>query len=118
MKRLTWTSASITAVLALGAAVLTPVSQAGEVIGTVKQVNVRHSDGLVYVLIHGTQSGRPPCASNTDYWMIPNENSETGKKLYSLLVGAKLADRSVRIVGANTCTRWGDGEDINFVQLL
>lgn len=112
-------TASLVAILALpGLVMLSPACSAGEVIGTVKQVVVRNSDGLVYVLMYGTQSGRPTCAAGTDYWMIPNENSETGKKLYSLLMAAKLAERPVRIVGANTCTRWGDGEDINHIQLL
>lgn len=48
---------------------------------------------------------------------LPNENSETGKKLYSMLLAARLAGRPVNIVGKNTCVRWGDGEDIQSVSI-
>ena len=72
----------------------------------------------MYVDITGMPTGRATCAAATSYWMIPNENSETGKKLYAALLAAQLAGRSVQVMGKGTCTRWGDGEDINWVEVL
>lgn len=92
--------------------------KAGEATGPVAHLIVRDSDGLVYVTIAGTPTGRPPCAAGTWYFMISNESSETGKKLYALLLGARFAGATVQIIGKNTCTRWGDGEDILYVQVL
>jgi len=91
--------------------------EAGEVTGTISYLYVRDSDGLVYVHVAGAITDRAACASTTGYWMVPNENSETGKKLYALLLSAKLTGASIRVVGKGTCVRWGDGEDINFVGL-
>lgn len=92
-------------------------ASAGEAVGIVTKLLVRDSDGLIYVHLGTAPASRAACAANTSYWMIPNENSETGKKLYALLLGAKLAEQTVHIVGKNTCVRWGDGEDINYVNL-
>ena len=86
---------------------------AGSQTGYISALYIRDTDGLVYVHLAGSPTGRPPCAANSTYWMVPNENSETGKKLFALLLAAKLANQQVQIVGKNTCARWGDGEDIN-----
>lgn len=91
---------------------------AGSQSGLVSYLYVRDSDGLIYVYLTGTPSGRPACAASTAYWMVPNENSETGKKLFALLLAAKLAGQQVQIVGKNSCARWGDGEDIDYVTPL
>lgn len=99
----------------LGSLLRCSAAHAGEVIGTVSALIVRDSDGLTYVQVAGTITNRAPCAASTVYWMIPNENSEAGKKLYAMLLGAKLAGSRVSIVGKNTCLRWGDGEDINYI---
>jgi hypothetical protein len=105
-------------VVAIVAATLAAANAcAGEGIGTVSTLIVRDTDGLVYVVLSSPPTGRPSCASATPYWMIPNENSETGKKLYALLLSAQLAGQVVQIVGKNVCTRWVDGEDIQYVQL-
>jgi hypothetical protein len=45
--------------------------------------------------------------------MIKNENSVAGKSQISLLLAAQAAGKPVAITGAGTCTRWGDGEDID-----
>lgn len=79
------------------------------------RVIVRDSDGLTYVHLNNTGTPRPTCAQGTTYWMIPDENSEAGKKLYSLLLTAKVMGSPVRVVGKNNCIRWSDGEDIAFV---
>jgi hypothetical protein len=93
---------------------LQPPAMAGNAMGLVSDLTVRDSDGLIYVRMSTAPSGRPTCAAGTTYFMVRNENSETGKKLYALLLAAKLTGQTVTIVGANTCNRWGDGEDIDY----
>lgn len=90
---------------------------AGSQRGTVSSVIVRASDGLIYFTINSTaKSGSPACATNS-YWMIKDENSEVGKKQYSLLLAALASGRELTVEGMNTCTRWADGEDIDWLQL-
>ena len=93
------------------------VAYAGTVTGTVDILIVRQSDGLTYVYMNGTPSGKPACATKA-YWIIQDENSEAGKKLYALLLAAKASNSEIKIGGAGTCTRWPDGEDIAWIQLL
>lgn len=64
----------------------------------------------------GTPTGRPTCASSV-FWMISNETTDTGKKLYALLLSAKLTDREILVVGKNTCTRWSNGEDVDEIRI-
>ena len=97
--------------LTLCSAFLPLVANAGTVEGTIDTVLVRESDGLTYFMISGTATGKPACATNT-YWMIRDENSEAGKKQFSMVLAAKMAGATVKVVGANTCTRWVDGEDV------
>lgn len=91
-------------------------ARAGTQTGTITNLITRDSDGLVYVLLTGNSSGRPACAAGTQYWMIPNETTDSGKRMYASLLAAQMAGRIVIITGKNTCTRWNDGEDINQVQ--
>jgi len=93
---------------------LTPAF-AGTQTGYVKDVYVRDSDGLVLVDLFGTATGRAPCALGTSYWIVANESTDAGKRLYSTLLAAQLAGRLVSIEGKNTCSRWPDGEDIETV---
>jgi hypothetical protein len=90
---------------------------AGTISGKIATVVQRSSDGLTYVVIDGTPSGRPACASNT-YWMIADENSEAGKKQFAMLLAAWAGGLEIKIVGRNSCLRWSDGEDINYIQTL
>jgi hypothetical protein len=92
-------------------------SSAGEQTGLVKTIDVRQSDGLIYVILDGTHTNKPACAANQEYWIIKNENSSTGAKQYAALLLAYSLKRSIMIRGENTCTRWPDGEDINEVAL-
>jgi len=87
----------------------------GQVTGVVSSVIARASDGLIFVYVNATPTGRPSCAAGTAYWMIHDENSEAGKKQYALLLTAKATGATVTIVGMNACTRWGDGEDIDWI---
>jgi len=50
--------------------------------------------------------------------MIKDENSVAGQQQYSMLLGAHAAQKTVNISGMNTCSRWGDLEDINSVQII
>jgi hypothetical protein len=90
---------------------------AGTTVGTINQIIQRASDGLTYVVINGTISGQPACAT-AGYFMIQNENSESGKKQFAMLMLAKASGLRVIITGAGTCSRWVDGEDINGIQLI
>lgn len=86
--------------------------------GTVNYIIVRASDGLVYFTLKGgSMSGRPPCAS-IGYWMIKDENSNAGRLQYSMLLSAHASGKTVRVTGMNTCTRWGDGEDVNSIRIV
>ena len=87
---------------------------AGTQIGFVKDIYVRDSDGLILVNLMGTASGHPVCAQQT-YWVLPNETSDTGKRLFSMLLAAQAEGRVVSISGKDTCSRWPDGEDIETV---
>ena len=90
---------------------------AGEQFGTVNVLNVRDSDGLLWVSLTGTPSDRPLCAANTTYWVIPDEKTDTGKRLYATLLAANIAGRAITIHGSNSCSRWPDGEDIDFIEV-
>jgi hypothetical protein len=87
---------------------------AGTVTGRISMLTTRASDGLQIVTIQGTLSGRPSCA-RYDYFMIRDEKSDAGKAQYAMLMAAYLSGKNVRIDGSGTCTRWGDGEDIEAV---
>src|SRR5689334_13409575 len=106
----------LSAVRSIGVVALalsTPAAFAGGVInGTVQQVFVRASDGLIYVVINGTASDKPACAGQS-YWVIMDETSDVGHKQYELLLAAASSGVSVGIHGNGTCTRWPDGEDID-----
>lgn len=92
--------------------VLAPVAEAGTATGTVVNLIIRDTDGLVYVYLSAAPTGRPPCAASTSYFMVAAENTDSGKRLYALLLSAKVTGQTVQVNGANTCTRWADGEDI------
>lgn len=108
-----WKIASIFLMLALSAG-----AQANGVVqGTVNMLIQRASDGLIYVIVNGTTSGNPSCAT-AHYWVIANENSEAGKKQFAMLMTAYATGGTVLLNGAGTCNRWGDAEDINEVRLI
>ena len=98
-------------------------AMAGTEVGTIRDLWVRDSDGLIWVdltEVPGTTPfgpGHPACAAGTRYWIVPNETTDTGKRLYDSLLAAQTAGRSVVVTihGKNTCNRWGDGEDIDTI---
>src|SRR6185436_9111978 len=92
-------------------------ASAGQVVGSISYLVQRSSDGLIYMSINGATVGSPACATGA-YFMIANETSEAGKKQFAMLLAAKASGLQVKITGRNTCTRGGDGEDIDEVWLL
>jgi hypothetical protein len=91
---------------------------AGYQVGKIQRLHVRASDGVVWVILVGAPVGRPPCAVNQPYFMVMDENSNRGKQQLALLLMAQATGKSVQIDGRNTCTRWGDGEDIDVMSVL
>ncbi|MDO6708528.1 hypothetical protein [Photobacterium sp. 1_MG-2023] len=102
--------------LAIGLLCACTMTYAGSVTGTVSQIIVR-DDGLHYVYINGEATNRAACAQKNDYWMIKDENSTYGKSQYSMLLAANASGKTVSIVGAGTCMRWKDGEDIQSISI-
>ncbi|MFC7420824.1 hypothetical protein ACFQNF_13225 [Iodobacter arcticus] len=92
------------------------VALAGTQKGLVTKLHKRSSDGLIYFDLIGPSDGKPACASYP-YWMIKDENSNTGKQQLALLLVAKASGQLVSVVGNNTCSRWKDGEDVEDIML-
>ena len=90
---------------------------AGSQKGVITQLLVRASDGVVYFFLSGTPKDRPSCAQVWTYWMIKDENSTAGKQQLVQLLTAYALGTPVAVFGTNTCTRWGDGEDVEYIVL-
>lgn len=104
--------------LGISLAIFAMGAYAGDQGGYVSQLIVRASDGLVFVYLNGGPiSNRAVCSANTTYWIIKDETSNAGKQQFAQLMAAKAGNIPVHIYGAGTCTRWGDGEDINYIAL-
>ncbi|WP_111856116.1 MULTISPECIES: hypothetical protein [Acinetobacter] len=86
---------------------------AGTARGKITSIIVRDSDGLVYVNVEG-RANKPDCAVG-NYMIIKNENSATGKRQLALLLMAQAANKVISVTGYGTCSRWPDGEDINYI---
>ena|SRR5688572_21149118 len=98
-------------------ALVPTLSSAGTQTGTVSYVTVRASDGLVFFrMVGGTKTGAPACATG-DYWIIRDENSNAGKQQYTMLLAAQASGKVVNISGLNTCSRWINGEDVDYIQI-
>lgn len=97
-------------------------ANAGSQTGTVTQIDVRSTDGLVYVYLSGTPTSRADCAK-APYWMIKDENSTAGKQQLAQLSLAFATGKTVTLTGTGAtgtgasgpCSRWSDGEDIGAV---
>jgi hypothetical protein len=109
---------AVTMILAsLCAAAVTPAT-AGSQTGYIKTLYVRDSDGLIFVDVFGWRdfdmySG--PCP--TSHWVIPNESTESGRRLFATLLQALITGHKIRIQGNYTCTRPSAGEDIVSVEV-
>lgn len=83
--------------------------------GQVLDLSVRR-DGLIIFSLSGERGAKPSCATN-NYWIVPNENSDYGKRVYAALLAARSSGATVDVWGSGTCTRWSDGEDVELVTL-
>ncbi len=91
-------------------------AEAGWQRGKINILYARASDGLHLVTLISAQpkTNSPACASKS-YWLIKDENSTAGQSQFAQLLAAQAANKEVEISGLNTCSRWGDGEDINTI---
>ncbi|TDQ51313.1 hypothetical protein EV696_101287 [Permianibacter aggregans] len=94
-----------------------PSAYAGHADGQIAAVRSRASDGLVWINLTGPRVNKPACALY-DYMMIKDENSETGKKQFAMLLQAHATGKPVFVRGTGDCSRWGDGESIEMVEIL
>jgi len=98
-------------------AVATAPAIAGTETGFVKDIYVRDSDGVIVVDLFASNwppVNHPACAFQP-YWIIPDETSDSGKRLFATLLAAQVSGRKVTIRGKGTCSRWPDREDIEDV---
>lgn len=88
----------------------------GEQSGKVDVLYARGSDNLHLVTLTGggLKVDSPACATE-GYWLIKDEKSAAGRSQFSQLLSAKISGKTVSISGMNTCSRWGDGEDIDVI---
>src|SRR3982751_4690224 len=115
-RRMNIRSNPVTAIAALSLTALTPViAAAGTADGTITNLYQRSTDGLMVVNVSGAATGRPACATTQAYWIVKDENSSVGKGHFAMLLAALVAGKHVRVTGTNACTRWSDGEDIQYV---
>lgn len=90
---------------------------AGKQTGKVEMLIVRASDGLIYFTLSGGSKTDSPACATAGYWMIKDENSNVGKQQYSMILAAHASGKTVTVSGANACSRWRDGEDVDYMQL-
>ena len=79
--------------------------------GTVLQLRVRATDGLVYVYVNGPRTAAPGCATDT-FFSVANETSVAGRQQLAMLTMAQAAGKRVTIYGTGACARWPSAEDI------
>lgn len=91
-------------------------SYASEQTGVIEQIYKRDSDGLLFIRVAGARTAKPSCATY-NYFMLRDEASNNGKQQLAMLLMAKASGQTITIIGAGSCTRWSDGEDINVVIL-
>jgi hypothetical protein len=92
-------------------------SYAGTQTGTIATLYVRASDGLVFFVLNGPAIAAGPACASGRYWMLKDENSAAGKRQLAVLIAAQVSGKAITVVGFDTCTRWGDGEDVNQISV-
>ncbi|MBF0301123.1 MAG: hypothetical protein HQK51_20615 [Oligoflexia bacterium] len=96
---------------------LTSIAQASWQEGLVQELRVLSKEWVVFYLDGNLRTDIPACAKNT-YWVL-NPATEAGKKMFSVLMGAKFAKAKVRVEGANDCVvSPRDGETVDVLRLL
>lgn len=105
----------------LASAVIVGSASAGEALGTIEFVQAGHGytpdNVYVLVLITGSRSGAPGCA--TDPRLAINPNTAAGKAIMAVLMTAKAAGNTVHIYGKGSCDVMGtEFESIDRIRLL
>jgi hypothetical protein len=101
----------------LAFAMISLTAMASDQSGRVYSLHVRETDGLVWVVLEGTNRTPKPACARGNYFVIKTENSSAGRQQLSLLLTAKASGRTIVINGSGSCTRWADGEDIVIVAI-
>jgi hypothetical protein len=111
---------AVTTLLAsLCAAAVTPATASGQT-GFVKTLYVRDSDGLIFVDLFGwVDYGdySPACPRAHSHWIVPDETTDSGQRLFATLLEALVTGHKIRIQGRHTCNRTSEGEDIESVEV-
>lgn len=86
--------------------------------GFVKDLYIRDSDGLIFVDLFGSVDflDPHPCGTQSS-WIVPNEATDSGKRLFATLLAALISGHKITIQGKNTCSRSSTGEDIESVDV-
>lgn len=85
-------------------------AHAGSSTGKVTTLIINASNYLFFTA--GTKIGSPGCGNNNQ-WAI-NLATAQGKTIYALLLSAQALDKTVTVIGGNTCNGWGDREDVSY----
>ncbi len=59
--------------------------------------------------------GSPDCAASAKHFLIPL-NTDLGQSMYSFLLAAKLADKSIKVGHSGNCTIQSWYEDVDYIQ--
>jgi hypothetical protein len=87
-------------------------SAAGTYVGTITNVEgYGENTNAVFVLINGTVSGSPSCATQ-NYRFVLNPSNASGQALLAIALSALARNVTVTITGSGTCSIWGDTESI------
>lgn len=93
----------------LGTAPASAGEQQGKVSGIWLHANSSHSD----MLIAGTATNRPSCATET-FWKLDTGTPE-GERLFAALLTASASGMSVTVYGTGTCSLHPTRETVAFV---
>lgn len=85
--------------------------------GKVLRIVMRASDGLTYVIVDGTRTTTPTCATQS-FFVVKELTSESGKAQLAMLMTSYSSGRLVAVYGSGTCTRYYNAEDLDEFQML
>lgn len=107
MKSTFWKSISLLAV--------SSIASAGTTTGTVNQLYIHeYNDSILFNMTSQSQNFIG-CATTKRYAV--STSTQQGKNILSTILAAKISDKSVMVVGENTCTTHGDAEDISWMRI-
>jgi hypothetical protein len=101
--------------LTLALCATTTLALAGEQTGTVTMEHGQHYSGpasagfTFFILQGGAKSGRPPCNTHIDRWVI-NNNWPAARIQVAVLLSAIASGKTVTVRGSGDCSQWSDSE--------